>query len=516
MDLTADPIAPVRRVRINVQEPKGVCSEPMVPRPRRLNLLALVAWGLVLVLSAANSGVPATSTSPSIPTAATSGFDTWAPATTIIGSVTISPSADVLAVGGTATFIAEPTCNVNPCPSGITYSWSLSKPTLGTLSSSSSESTDFTAGGSTGLLDLTVNATLDGSSATASAGLQIANTVPVLVSVTISPSTPTIAPTTSKTFTAEPKCSGGASCLSGLSYVWSLSSDEGVLNATSGPVVSVLANSSQGLITVTVVATLNDHTATGTANITVTSSSSDSGGSRLVGDAVVLIVVILLVALVVRYLTLRKHKPRSGSGAPGPMPPAPSQASGTAMVLETPLARPPGPALPTPAPGVPSVTTPSSSAPPAWPMVPFTIVEAPSPDLVYGMAASSGLERERMLVIGPTSPGALAGTYGLAGAVLWRLSQTEGDQNLSPADVDRIGDVITRHLERGSGRAAVIAGLDRVVEASGVRATRRLLEVAHEIAEANRGTFLASLNPEFVKEADLKRLEESAQVLKLR
>lgn len=205
--------------------------------------------------------------------------------------------------------------------------------------------------------------------------------------------------------------------------------------------------------------------------------------------------------------------PQAVAPASPPVPRSAPPPSSAPVVVAGPSSAPASTSA-SPAPPPPGGSSVSDHLPP-WPMTPFAVVESAKPEVVYALTSSSGLDRDRMLIIAPASPGALAGTHGLAGATLWRLTPTEGDQNISPADVDKLADVITRHLERGSGRAAVLVGLDKVVEASGVRASRRLLEVAHEVAEANRGTVLVSLNPEFLKVVDLHRLEESASVIKL-
>ena len=76
-------------------------------------------------------------------------------------SVNISPSLVSLGPSASQTFTATPVCSAT-CPTGITYAWSLTNPSLGTLNSTSGNPVVFTAGNTGGTLRLFLNATLNG------------------------------------------------------------------------------------------------------------------------------------------------------------------------------------------------------------------------------------------------------------------------------------------------------------------------------------------------------------------
>ncbi|MCL5984102.1 MAG: PKD domain-containing protein, partial [Candidatus Thermoplasmatota archaeon] len=75
--------------------------------------------------------------------------------------VTVSPGAPILAPGGSVALGATPDCGTVPCPTSVSYQWSLNHP-LGTLSASGGATVQFTAGASVGTVLLFVNATLNG------------------------------------------------------------------------------------------------------------------------------------------------------------------------------------------------------------------------------------------------------------------------------------------------------------------------------------------------------------------
>ncbi|MDE1820857.1 MAG: hypothetical protein KGJ23_12580 [Euryarchaeota archaeon] len=92
--------------------------------------------------------------------------------TVVLSSVAIIPVGANLSIGGSQAFSVTPSCTGGPCPSGVAYTWTLSS-SLGTLSSQAGSSTTFTAGGSPGTETLTVTASLNGVSKTASAAIVI-------------------------------------------------------------------------------------------------------------------------------------------------------------------------------------------------------------------------------------------------------------------------------------------------------------------------------------------------------
>lgn len=302
--------------------------------------------------------------------------------------------------------------------------------------------------------------------------------------------------------------------------------------------------------------TLPNHVAANaTVNVTVTGSTpspTNSGGLGRYAGLAVVGAILVLIAVLVAFLYLRrrpasKKGPGSSSAADavapavagGPSsdeegdtatarPPAeeweeeeeepgssvrPSSAkrpavSGPPRVTSTPR----GPASVAPAAAV--AESPSSARDEPWPMVPLTLLETRDPQRLWAKAAASGTERDKMLVISPELPGKVAGVYGLAGATVWRLTRIEGENNLPPADVDRVGHVIESHFSKGSARTVVLTGIEKIVDAAGLRSTVRLLEVVRDLAETTRGAVLLSVNPELLKPEELRQLEEGATVLR--
>lgn len=77
-------------------------------------------------------------------------------------SVAISPTrASVGTEATTPSITATPTCS-STCPSGTTYSWTLTNNTMGTLNATSGDVVAFIAGNTSGTVGLFVNATLNG------------------------------------------------------------------------------------------------------------------------------------------------------------------------------------------------------------------------------------------------------------------------------------------------------------------------------------------------------------------
>jgi hypothetical protein len=173
----------------------------------------------------------------------------------------------------------------------------------------------------------------------------------------------------------------------------------------------------------------------------------------------------------------------------------------------------PEPAEETPPPVQPSQPSVEKELP--WPMVPLTLVESTDPKRFWRIAVASGMERSKMLVLAPDSPAVVTGKYGLAGAKVWRITRTEGEENVNPGDLEKIGYLIEKHLEQGAGRAVLLHGLARFIDAQGFRNARRLLDVARESAETNRGAVLALIDPGTLEPAQLRQLEEGASVIRL-
>lgn len=187
-------------------------------------------------------------------------------------SVAVSPASTSVQTGKSITLNATATCTTSTCPSGISYSWTLSN-SLGNLSTPVGTSITFTAGSKAGSSVLTVNASLNGVSRLATADITISSTVvTTITSVSLSETTVTLAPGGTQVITATPKCSPGACPTSGVGYKWSLNNSLGSLSGGSGASPTFTAGSSPGVVTLTVNATLNGTSATAKAVITITTT----------------------------------------------------------------------------------------------------------------------------------------------------------------------------------------------------------------------------------------------------
>jgi YVTN family beta-propeller protein len=193
------------------------------------------------------------------------------PTSATLTAVTVSPSSDTLQVGAYANFTATPSCTGGSC-SGVTFSWSRNNTALGNLNTTSGPSVKFTAIAK-GIENLSVVAMLNGQIVKNSSVITITTaTVPTLAYVSLTPLTATVNASGTQAFTATVGCSGG-SCPPGAIFTWGLNNSLGKLNATSGPQVLFTANSTAGLVNLTVTAHLNGKTATNSSAITITKSS---------------------------------------------------------------------------------------------------------------------------------------------------------------------------------------------------------------------------------------------------
>jgi hypothetical protein len=189
-------------------------------------------------------------------------------------AISIRPSSYTLSTGATANFTAIPVITGGTCPTGISYSWTLTN-SLGKLNSSTGNPVQFTAGSVVGNVTLNLNATQNGVTEHSS-GVPI-TIIPVLSSVSVSPTAAEIATGGSQPFTATPACIGGP-CPSGIIYLWTLSNDLAQLENTSRPsVIDVVATAPSGSDTLFVSATLNGVTKQGgPVPITITPNLSIS------------------------------------------------------------------------------------------------------------------------------------------------------------------------------------------------------------------------------------------------
>jgi YVTN family beta-propeller protein len=187
-------------------------------------------------------------------------------ATIFMTSVAITPASSTIPTGGMQTLKATPTCTGGPCPTGITYSWSMSPGNYGTLNPPNSPSTTFVAGSTPGTVTFTVTATMNNAPIT-SAPITV-KIIPGLNSVSVKPSASIVFPGGTQNFTATPVCTGGP-CPSGATYSWFLNNSMGNLSTSVGATTLFTAGMTEGYLLLTVTATLNGNIVTQFVNITI-------------------------------------------------------------------------------------------------------------------------------------------------------------------------------------------------------------------------------------------------------
>jgi hypothetical protein len=213
------------------------------------------------LLLSASSGAPLASNSASI--AITNST------TSVLQSVSLSPTSGSVNTGGSQAFTATPTCSAS-C-AGTTYTWALSNPALGGINSTTSNPVQFTAGSSPGTLSLWVNATLNSVMKTDHVLITITQNS-VLTGVAVSPTSTQIKVGTQQVFTATLQCS--SSCPGGATYSWSeTNSALGSLSSLTTATTTFTAGLNAGTLSLWLNVTLNSVTKTAgpiTVQITTT------------------------------------------------------------------------------------------------------------------------------------------------------------------------------------------------------------------------------------------------------
>jgi len=174
----------------------------------------------------------------------------------VLTSVSVAPSTALIGLGRSASpFTVTPTCSA-ACPSVPTYSWTLTNPSIGTLSATTGNTVTFTAKTTAGVVTLFVNGTLNTVTKQSSAVI----TISTLVSVAITPTSALIGiKGSTPPFTATPTCS--AACPLGVTYSWVPSNPSmGTLSSLTGNPVTFTANSTAGTDDLYVYGTLNNVT----------------------------------------------------------------------------------------------------------------------------------------------------------------------------------------------------------------------------------------------------------------
>jgi hypothetical protein len=186
-------------------------------------------------------------------------------------AASIAPASATLSPGGQATFDATVRCIGNTtCPSGTTFVWSLTNGSLGTLNATNGTSVTFTAGaGIAGATNLTVNATLNGTSVISPAA-PIA-VVPALTGVTVRNATGELFAGQSASLRATVDCTDALPCPSGAAFAWSVATPSlgSVAPPTGSATTFQSAAGAVGTEIVSVTAALGNRTANGSASIAI-------------------------------------------------------------------------------------------------------------------------------------------------------------------------------------------------------------------------------------------------------
>ena len=226
-------------------------------------------------------------------------------------SLTVNPTSATLYTSGTQTFAASPICTGGTCPSGTTYTWSITNG-LGTLSSTIGSSVVFTGGGNGGTVTLLVNATLNG--VTKQSAAVVITIIPALASVAVSPSSATLNTGGTQVFTPTITCTGGG-CPSGVTYSWSLTNNLGTFNSSTSSSPTFTAGDKAGTVTMTVTATLDGKSVNSTVVITVVSPASAQPSSQS-STTWVIIGAIMAAAVIVGVMIVLKRKKKGRESTP--------------------------------------------------------------------------------------------------------------------------------------------------------------------------------------------------------
>ncbi len=195
--------------------------------------------------------------------------------TQTLASASISPNPLNAASSSTTTLTASALdTSGSPITSGVTYTWSYSPTTLGSLSSTTGTSVTFTAGTSAVTGNIYVNASYNSLVKQASDPTTVSTTVS-LASVAISPTgTVGVNPSGTKAFGATSLGTNGGSLTSSTTFNWTLSSTAlGSLNASTGTAVTFTAGTTTGNVTICVNGTYSGTTkGPSCATISITNS----------------------------------------------------------------------------------------------------------------------------------------------------------------------------------------------------------------------------------------------------
>ncbi|MCI4321581.1 MAG: hypothetical protein L3K05_04660, partial [Thermoplasmata archaeon] len=241
----------------------------------------------------------------------------------LLTAVSIRPVSVTARAGSLVNLSAAGTCTLDLlCPSLPDFAWTLSSPSLGSLSMGGGSQVQFTAGTLNVSGWLNVTGTLNGVTIDAPAVRVVVETSPsVLTSVQVTPSLATLTVGATEAFSATLTCTPSP-CPAGATVVWAVVPAVGTLSTTSGD-STILTATLVGTATVYANATLGGTTVSGSASPVAVGPSGTLGStSTPFYDNPLLWAAIVVVGVVVIAAALLWRRGSSGGSAahnaPGP------------------------------------------------------------------------------------------------------------------------------------------------------------------------------------------------------
>lgn len=116
--------------------------------------------------------------------------------------------------------------------------------------------------------------------------------------------------------------------------------------------------------------------------------------------------------------------------------------------------------------------------------------------------------RERPVALRARMPGIAPSTK-----VLW-LSKGEGEERISPSDLDKLGDQLAAHLAVSRRAVVVLTGVDYLSTQNGFPAVLRLVQFLRDQAEEHEGHLVLALNPGVFEKREAGLLEGEGEVVR--
>lgn len=156
-------------------------------------------------------------------------------------------------------------------------------------------------------------------------------------------------------------------------------------------------------------------------------------------------------------------------------------------------------------------------APWTWTLTdPLSTLETYQESDVWALVRKTHVEAGKLLAFTHGDPEEVAREISPTTATVYKVTRVEGESTVSPADVDRIADVISTHFAQGRGRAVVLPGLETIVESTNVRNVRRMIDLVRDLAMESKGSILVTLDPGSLSATDLSLLERGSRLLHAR